>query len=221
MVATQYKPARYVLRHARAAETKAAILRVAADSFASAGLAGARTEAIARAAGVNKALLHYYFKSKEGLYSAVLEEHMKEFSRQAEGILAGPSSARERVLRFVSLHFDFVSARPYYPLLFQWLMLSGGPPMKRLTRKYLKPVGTGLIRIISEGIRTGEFRRVDAVQTAVSIVGVTVHYFTSAPVVRELAGIEPFEVPHLRKRKEHVLDFVRYGLFRRPERKKV
>lgn len=54
MIGTRNKPARYVLRHARAAETRAAILRVAADSFAEAGLAGARTEAIARAAGVNK-----------------------------------------------------------------------------------------------------------------------------------------------------------------------
>ena len=220
MVASPHKPARYVLRHARAAETRAAIRRAAADSFASVGLAGARTEAIARAAGVNKSLLHYYFKSKEGLYSAVLEEHMKEFSQRAQEILSAPGSPSETVLRFVNLHFDFVSARPYYPLLFQRLMMTGGQPLKRLMRKYLLPVGAGLMRVIAGGIRRREFRRVDPGQMAISLVGVTVFYFSSAPIVRVLRGIEPFEAMHLKKRKEHVLELVRFGLFHRPGGKK-
>ncbi|MBI4165487.1 MAG: TetR family transcriptional regulator [Acidobacteria bacterium] len=211
------KPVRYALRHARAAETRAAILRVAADNFATAGLAGGRMEAIARAAGVNKALLHYYFESKAGLYSAVLEEHMKEFSRRAQEVLSAPGPARSTVLRFVSLHFDFISARPYYPFLFQHVMMAGGRPLRRLMRKYLLPVGAALIRIVAEGIRRGEFRRVDPGQMAASLVGVTVFYFSSAPITRVLRGINPFDATHLRQRKEHVLEFVRFGLFRNPQ----
>jgi TetR/AcrR family transcriptional regulator len=221
MKSALHKPARYVLRHARAEETKAAILRVAADSFATGGLAGARTEAIARAAGVNKALLHYYFKSKEGLYSAVLEQHMKEFSRRAQETLAAAGSGREKVLCFVNLHFDFVSARPYYPLLFQHLMMTGGHPLKRLMRKYLLPVAAALIRVIADGVRRREFRRVDPAHMAVSLVGVTVFYFSAAPIVRVLRGVEPFEAENLRQRKEHVLELVRYGLFQKPEGKNL
>jgi TetR/AcrR family transcriptional regulator len=220
MRALEHKPARYVLRHARAAETKAAILRVAANSFAAAGLAGARTEAIARAAGVNKSLLHYYFKSKEGLYSAVLEEHMKEFSRRAQEALAAPGSARDVVLGFVGLHFDYISARPYYPLLFQRLMMAGGPPLKRLMGKYLLPVGAALIRVIAEGVRRREFRRVDPSHMAISIFGINVFYFSSAPVLRVLRGVEPFDAGQLRERKQHVLELIRLGLFRNPEEKK-
>jgi AcrR family transcriptional regulator len=215
----KHKPVRYALRHARAAETRAGILRVAADNFATAGLAGGRMEAIARAAGVNKALLHYYFKSKAGLYSAVLEEHMKDFSRRAQETLSTPGPARDAVLRFVNLHFDFISARPYYPFLFQHLMMAGGQPLKRLMRKYLLPVGTSLNRVIAEGIRRREFRRVDPGHMATSIVGVTVFYFSSAPIVRVLRGFDPFDATHLRQRKEHVMEFVRFGLFRNPEEK--
>jgi TetR/AcrR family transcriptional regulator len=211
------KPVRYALRHARAAETRAAILRVAADNFATAGLAGGRMEAIARAAGVNKALLHYHFKSKAGLYSAVLEEHMKEFSRRAQEVLSAPGPARATVLRFVSLHFDFISARPYYPFLFQHVMMAGGEPLRRLMRKYLLPVGAALIRVVAEGIRRREFRRVDPGHVATSLVGITVFYFSSAPIVRLLRRIEPFNKAHLKQRKEHVLEFVRFGLFRNPE----
>ena len=53
--------------------TRAAILEAAEGIFAEVGLAGARIDAIAGAAGINKAMLYYYFKSKEGLYRAVLE----------------------------------------------------------------------------------------------------------------------------------------------------
>jgi len=69
-------------RRARSAETRAAILSAAEQVFAKAGLAGARTDDIAAAAGVNKALLYYYFKSKRGLYEAVLDDHFREFNRR-------------------------------------------------------------------------------------------------------------------------------------------
>ena len=63
-------------------------MRAAAGIFAESGLAGARTDAIANAAGVNKALLYYYFKSKESLYQAVLEDHASAFNKIALELLA-------------------------------------------------------------------------------------------------------------------------------------
>ena len=57
----------------RSAETRTRILDAALSEFSDHGLAGARTEQIAAAAGVNKALLYYYFESKEKLYAAALE----------------------------------------------------------------------------------------------------------------------------------------------------
>src|SRR3981189_2236352 len=58
----------------RPEESGAAILQAAMREFSREGVAGARTDAIARAAGVNKALLYYYFKDKETLYGAVLDQ---------------------------------------------------------------------------------------------------------------------------------------------------
>src|ERR1700746_28684 len=94
----------------RSAETRAAILSAAARIFSESGLAGARTDAIAAAAGVNKALLYYYFRRKERLYEAGFEDHFREFNRQALGVLAAPGSARVILLRYVCLHFDFISS---------------------------------------------------------------------------------------------------------------
>src|SRR5678815_5951856 len=58
----------------RPEESRAAILEAAVQEFSREGVAGARTDAIARAAGVNKALLYYYFKDKDTLYGAVLDQ---------------------------------------------------------------------------------------------------------------------------------------------------
>src|ERR1700726_2892018 len=58
----------------RPEESRAAILKAAVTEFAEHGIAGARTDAIARAAHVNKALLYYYFEDKEALYEAVLDQ---------------------------------------------------------------------------------------------------------------------------------------------------
>ncbi len=71
----------------RAAETKTRILEAALREFSENGLAGARTEQIAAAAGVNKALLYYYFESKDKLYAAALELRRFARSRSLDGRL--------------------------------------------------------------------------------------------------------------------------------------
>ncbi|MGA2628969.1 MAG: TetR/AcrR family transcriptional regulator [Terriglobia bacterium] len=211
-----YSRPRLAARHARAEETRAAILHAATNIFAREGLAGARTDAIARAACVNKALLYYYFKSKDDLYRAVLEEHLQEFSRRALEVLSQRTPAGATVLRFATMHFDFISARPYYPLLFQRFSLSGGETLRRLARRYFAPVRRRLIALLARGIRSGEFRRVDCRHMAISLVGVTVFYFVSAPIAAVIGNFNPYEAANLRRRKEEVLSFIRYGLFRHP-----
>ena len=213
----QSKPKPFAARHRQATETRATILRAAADIFAQAGLAGARTDAIAKAARVNKALLYYYFKSKDALYSAVLEDHLGEFFRRAQEILAHRGSARAIVLRYVSMHFDFISARPYYPVLFQRLLMTGGRSLERLARKYFVPIGREFSGVIARGVRAGEFRPVDSRQTVISLVGITVFYFSSALVARLVGRFDPYADRSLTQRKEEVLKFIRYGLFRDPE----
>src|SRR5271169_5650562 len=105
-------------RQARSDKTRAAILAAAERVFAESGLAGARTDAITAAAGVNKALLYYYFQSKEQLYEAVVENHLQEFNRTALDMLAAPGSPRAILLRYVNLHFDFISGRHRQARLF-------------------------------------------------------------------------------------------------------
>jgi TetR/AcrR family transcriptional regulator len=199
------------------ANSRQAILLAAERIFARAGLEGARTGAIAAEAGVNKALLYYYFKSKDALYLAILEHHMKEFNRAAVEVLRGDTPARAKMLAYVAMHFDFVSARPFFTRLFPRLLVSEGSFLERLAKKYMLPVIGELIRVIEQGVRTREFRPVDAEQTALSMMGLTVHYFLMAPLVQKVAHVDPYARSRLARRKKEILEFVRYGVFRHPE----
>src|SRR5208337_5663180 len=78
-----------------------AILRAALAEFAQEGLAGARMDAIAAAAGVNKALLYYYFRDKESLYGALLDDLFRRLKERVVRALDAPGSAGERLLSYV------------------------------------------------------------------------------------------------------------------------
>ncbi len=197
--------------------SRAAILRAAGHIFAEKGLEGARTEEIAAAAGVNKALLYYYFKSKDDLYLAILEGHMKDFSERASRVLASEGPAGEMVLEYVSTHFDFMSARPDYPRLVQRFMMARGRPFERLARKYLLPVGAKFQKVIDRGVRSGELWPSDSSHTAVSLVALTVFYFSAAPILKAASHVDPYDPVQLARRKKEVLAFIRRALFRNPE----
>ncbi len=181
--------------------------------FAKSGLAGARTETIASAAGVNKALLYYYFAGKQSLYEAVIEEHFSEFNRKALEVLNAPGSARAILLRYVNLHMDFISVRHQTAPLFQQLMMTGGKFLERTDPQTFRARGEALGKLIDRGMRSGEFRRVDGFQAAVSIISLIVFYFSAARVLRLLGRRDAYSKANLKRRKQQVLDFIRHGLF--------
>lgn len=201
------------IRRRRSASSRTAILRAAERIFAEEGLAGARTDAIAGQAGVNKALLYYYFRSKDDIFRAVVEEHLKDFHRQVSEVLGARGSAPAVLLSYVSAHFDFISARPYYPRLLHRLLMADERRLKRLVTRRFLPIYRKLARVIERGIRAGELRRVDSHQAVLSLVALVVFYFSTAPVAKLVMRIDPYDPARLARRKREVLDFIRHGLF--------
>jgi AcrR family transcriptional regulator len=82
-------------------ESRAAILHAAAQEFAAHGIAGARTDAIARQARVNKALLYYYFKDKETLYGAVLDDAFSGMKSKVFQVLDSELPPRKKIMAYV------------------------------------------------------------------------------------------------------------------------
>src|SRR5579862_7643656 len=95
-------------------ESRAAILSAAAQEFAEHGIAGARTDAIARAAGVNKALLYYYFKDKDALYEAVLDHVFSGMRDRLMPVLESDLEPRAKLLEYLGRYFDYIAANPRF-----------------------------------------------------------------------------------------------------------
>src|ERR1700683_362740 len=107
----------------RADQTRARILEAAVREFSENGLAGARTEQIAEAAGVNKALLYYYFQGKDALYSAALEAVAQGVLISSVATLEAERSAGERLVRFALNHFDRIHSQRAFQSLMQHEMM--------------------------------------------------------------------------------------------------
>src|SRR5438270_10572060 len=135
-------------------ESPAAILQAAAHEFAAHGVAGARTDAIARAAAVNKALLYYYFKDKETLYGAVLDHVFAGLAERVLDVLKLDLPPKEKYLAYVGAHFDYLAGNPRLPRIVQREFMRAGrtasPHLRRIAYRYLRPIFIGVSSLLRE-----------------------------------------------------------------------
>ena len=206
--------------HARHPGTVQRILRAAEENFAERGLAGARIGAIARAARVNKALLYYYFSSKEELYRFTLATLFRQLREQSSAALERAGTPREQLLRYINSYFDFMVAHPNYPRLFERELMSEEPRLMALVQEHLRPLYRRLTAVIRAGIAKGEFRRVDPQHTLFTLVAMTVFYFAAAPVLTQLWRCEPLAPRRVAARRRAILDFMEHALFLPSARKR-
>jgi len=204
-------------------ESRAAILTAAMQEFSREGVAGARIDAIARQAGVNKALLYYYFRDKDALYAAVLDEVFGGLSAIVRPVFSLDLQPREKLLTYVQAHFDYVASHPLYPPIVQAEMMNAGrgraTQLPRIVRQYFQPLLGHLTEVLKAGHASGEFRHVEAMQFVPSMIAVIVFYFTNAPVMQILSGKDPLAPALVAARRTAVLDFISAALFQRPSQK--
>ena len=96
--------------------TEQKILSAAKQQFIQKGMAGARMQEIADAAGINKALLHYYFRNKEQLFRAVFQSTMKEMLPRVFAILTDEAPLEVKVYQLADKYIDFLSENKALPL---------------------------------------------------------------------------------------------------------
>jgi len=195
-----------------------AILHAALAEFAREGLAGARVDAIAEAAGVNKALLYYYFGDKETLYGAILDRFFESFVERVIAVCNQPGTAGERFLFYARTHFDSVAESPYYAHIFMSELMSasrgGSTHLDRIFAKYMQPIGLRVLALMQEGVKSREFRNLDPNQFLPSAIGAIVHYFLTAPLrAKFMPEINASTPQGLQQRRAAVLDFIAAALF--------
>jgi TetR/AcrR family transcriptional regulator len=201
----------------RADQTRARILAAAILQFSENGLAGARTEQIAEAAGVNKALLYYYFRSKEDLYSSAMETIAEGVHASSMAVLDIEASAGERFLRLVLNHFDRIHSNFVFQSLMQHEMIrlhrgevhTLGP----LVEKLFRPLWIRVQSVVEEGITAGELIPAEETQIIYAGLGANVFYFLSAPMMRLARNVDLLEPAAIGFRRKAAIEYLGQAIF--------
>jgi TetR/AcrR family transcriptional regulator len=121
----------HVFDSADALTAEERILAAATEEFANNGFFGARTQAIANAAGVNKAMLHYYFRSKENLYSRVIIAAFERIFREVGQAWLGPDLMIKRVEMVIDSYMDNYEKNPGFLKIVLREVVDGGKRLRQ------------------------------------------------------------------------------------------
>ena len=203
------------------ADTEQRILDAAHRVFIKRGTAGARMQEIADEAGVNKALLHYYFRSKDRLSDAV-------FQRVAKGVFARLSEAagsdmelEAKVRRIVAIYLDQLSRAPYVPgyvigelnqhpeRALQFLEAARPPRETDGAPLFLAKLASQ----IQDGVRAGTMRPISPRQFIANLASLCVFPFAARPMLCAVLGLDDkgFDA-FIAERKQGLADFFLSGL---------
>lgn len=198
-------------------DTEERILDAALDEFSRKGRDGARTQRIADAAGINKAMLHYYFRTKDRLYDAAFEfvfrRLLSSFGRSIEEAASFP----DMLERFINGYIAFVRKNPVVVRFLVSENVAGGQVMGRHLRRLLESseptLPQILVRSFERAIERGEIRPVDPWQTIVSVLSICIFPMVIQPTLA--AAIAPSDElldDFWNERRRHVFDLVYNGL---------
>lgn len=157
-----------------AEKTRQQILDAAEIEFAKHGLKGARTDEIAKAAGVASRMIYYYFESKEGLYQTVLQRPATEIQdaiAQIDFATLAPDQALAAVIR-AAITYE-TKHRHRGMLLFQEASQNQG---KYFTQTNWQQAIDLLTELLEQGIKAGIFRPLNSYMTTLNIIGICVFY---------------------------------------------
>jgi AcrR family transcriptional regulator len=193
---TQSKTARRPPRSAGASppsdqETRDRILDAAHAVFLRKGTAGSRTQEIADEAGVNKALVHYYFGTKAALANAIFERALAEITPKMFGILADPArTIEEKIPAIVREQIAFHSERPYFAGYMVSELHSEPDRMVRLVARRGKIPLDVLRRQLREAAAAGTMRRITAEQFVANMMGLLIFPFAVRLALCQLLSLD-------------------------------
>lgn len=172
--------------------TEERILEAAVQEFMTKGYAGARTTAIAEAAGVTHAMLHYYFRTKDKLLDRIIESKIGTLRDIMLASLGDPTIPLfDKIKSTIENHQDFIAANPELPRFMINEVLNRPDRMPKVIEqlKHHTPlVVQSLQRQIDEYADRGLCRRVDAGMLMLDIVSLNIFPFSAKPMVNALLG---------------------------------
>lgn len=189
--------------------TETEILIAAKEIFQQKGMAGARMQEIADKAKINKALLHYYYRSKQLLFEAVFKSAFSLLAPQLNKVLNDDSDLFEKIKKFTENYVSFVIKHPYLPnFVVQELNKNPEFVQKLRSEKNFPSIEKFKLQV-SDAINQGIIKPIEAEQLFINIISLNIFPFIGEPLLMALVNVDKESYNKiLENRKTEVAEFI-------------
>jgi len=201
-------------------DKKEHILDIAESAFSEFGYEGTSTRFLANRAGVNMAMLNYYFGSKDGLLKAVMDRRVSTMRQYLQQIKDEPIASADKLMRAFEVYINRIfKNKCFHRLIHREISLNQRTELvESISENIFKNLNV-LREIILEGIADGSFRQVDVEMTVASIPGLMYYLLNSRQVSGYLLQINfqdqgQFETAIKPRLREYFEDYLKAYLLR-------
>ena len=196
-----------------AQETEKKIFEAAKAIFHERGFHGTRMQEIARRAGINQSMLHYYFRSKERLFEAVFQATAREVLSPVFEALSTDLPLFEKLDRFIEVYLDQVFAHPDAPAFILEELNHHPDHLRRFGETFAKGVFAKLSGEVREAVVRGEIRPVTPEHLFANLVALCLFPFIARPILQTVTGLDDAAyLDFLQQRKREVRRFIHHAL---------
>lgn len=194
-------------------EAREKILNAAEEIFALRGFGGARTAEIARKAGVNKALLHYYFTNKEGLYQAVMDRLLFDLIQIAQDVLKKGLKGNALVEGLFDAFFDYAAKHRHFARL--TTVESAGAQsryLENMLRNFFKPLFERACDHLQNEAKKGRLKKINAPNFLITIYLAILAFFSDSRFISAITGYDVCSPKMLKARKDFLRQMIHVTL---------
>ena len=170
--------------------TEEKILEAAQKVFVKKGMSGARMQDIANEAGINKAMLHYYFRSKEKLFEVVFTEAINRLVPRVTAILESDSPLFSKIEDFCKEYITTVIANPYIPLfVIDEMNKQSDEFLNKIWRDQKSRVSKFFLQV-DEEVKNGTIKPIHPYQLLTNIISMTIFPFVAKPILHYMTDMD-------------------------------
>ena len=199
-----------MVKESKDTSTEQRILEAAKKVFIRDGLAGARMQDIANEAGINKALLHYYFRSKEKLFEVIFAEAAGRLFPTINQIFNSEEELFTKIERFCEEYLTILMDNPYLPM-FVLNEIHRDPDycLSNIFPKGLRPDPSKFLKQIEKEIKKGAIRKIHPMNLLMNLLSMCIFPFVAKPMMEKIMNLEPAQFEKLmEQRKNEIARFV-------------
>ncbi len=190
-------------------QTKEQILEAAKMIFQERGFAGARMQEIADEAGINKSMLHYYFRSKDKLFQKVFQDSIRQFFPEILKVLNADLAFNSKIERLVETYYEMFKKHPHLPRFVIHEMNQHPDRFKEFVNNMSFEIPEAFVNQIQSEIDSGTMQKIDPREFIINTIGLCVFPLIARPMIETIFEMNDEQYQQfLEQRKKELPKFI-------------